>query len=94
MSELNDSPDLQIYSSAVLYIISAVTTPLDFVDVIIENFADAIKSSAVSLTRMLGPPFHKFLESSHGASADMLYLHSSYFSTAISQPFVQAGFRA
>ncbi|KAF8078288.1 hypothetical protein FPV67DRAFT_1663041 [Lyophyllum atratum] len=45
MSELNDSSDLQMYSSAVLYVLSAVSPPLEYVAAILNNFASAIKSS-------------------------------------------------
>jgi proteasome activator subunit 4 len=45
MSELNDSSDLQIYSSAVLYVLSAVAVPDVYVQDILENFVSAIKSS-------------------------------------------------
>ncbi|GLB36441.1 putative protein with domain of unknown function (DUF3437) [Lyophyllum shimeji] len=45
MSELNDSPDLQMYSSAVLYVLSAVSPPVEYVAAILNNFATAIKSS-------------------------------------------------
>ncbi|KAI0961210.1 hypothetical protein AcV7_000369 [Taiwanofungus camphoratus] len=45
MSELNDSSELQTYSSAVLYVLSAVTPPPEYVEVIAENFISAIKSS-------------------------------------------------
>ncbi|KAF8213422.1 hypothetical protein K438DRAFT_1750713 [Mycena galopus ATCC 62051] len=45
MSELNDSSDLQVYSSAVLYVLSAVTLPDVYVQDILENFVSAIKSS-------------------------------------------------
>lgn len=47
MSELNDSSELQTYSSAVLYVLSAVTPPPEYVEVIAENFISAIKSSTV-----------------------------------------------
>lgn len=47
MSELNDSSDLQIYSSAVLYVLSAVAVPDVYVQDILENFVSAIKSSTV-----------------------------------------------
>ncbi|KAF7320019.1 hypothetical protein MKEN_00785900 [Mycena kentingensis (nom. inval.)] len=46
MSELNDSSDLQIYSSAVLYVLSAVAVPEVYVSSILENFVNAIKSSS------------------------------------------------
>ncbi|KAF9474298.1 hypothetical protein BDN70DRAFT_884955 [Pholiota conissans] len=45
MSELNDSSELQTYSSAVLYILSAVTPPVEFIEAILDNFVVAIKSS-------------------------------------------------
>ncbi|KAG6910583.1 hypothetical protein DXG01_009534 [Tephrocybe rancida] len=45
MSELNDSSDLQMYSSAVLYVLSAVSPPPEYVPVILSNFASAIQSS-------------------------------------------------
>lgn len=49
MAELSDSPDLQRYSTAVLYVISAITPPSEYVEVILNDFVDAIKSSAVSV---------------------------------------------
>ncbi|KAH9487094.1 Proteasome activator complex subunit 4 [Psilocybe cubensis] len=45
MSELNDSSDLQAYSSAVLYVLSAVTLPVEYIETILDNFVTAIKSS-------------------------------------------------
>ena len=48
MSELNDSSELQKYSSAVLYVLSAVDSPPDYVHVIANHFLTAIKSSNVS----------------------------------------------
>jgi hypothetical protein len=45
MSELNDSSDLQIYSSAVLYVLSAVSPPVEYIAEILRNFVTAIKSS-------------------------------------------------
>jgi proteasome activator subunit 4 len=48
MSELNDSSELQTYSSAVLYVLSAVNPAPEFVDVIIQNFVTAIKFSTVT----------------------------------------------
>ncbi|KAK7468647.1 Proteasome activator BLM10 [Stygiomarasmius scandens] len=45
MSELNDSSDLQTYSTAVLYVLSAVTPVAEYVPIILENFVSAIKSS-------------------------------------------------
>jgi proteasome activator subunit 4 len=48
MSELNDSSDLHTYSTAVLYIISAVSPPVEYVDAILSHFVTAIKSTTVS----------------------------------------------
>ena len=48
MSELNDSSELQKYSSAVLYVLSAVNAPPDYVEIIAGHFLSAIKSSDVS----------------------------------------------
>ncbi|KAF9648519.1 ARM repeat-containing protein [Thelephora ganbajun] len=45
MSELNDSSELQIYASAVLYVLSAVTPPHEYVEDILGHFVNAIKSS-------------------------------------------------
>jgi len=45
MSELNDSSELQTYSSSVLYILSAVTPPVEYIGAILDNFVAAVKSS-------------------------------------------------
>jgi proteasome activator subunit 4 len=45
MSELNDSSDLQTYSSAVLYVLSAISPPQQYIEVILDKFLDSIKSS-------------------------------------------------
>ncbi|KAF9270517.1 hypothetical protein L218DRAFT_889040 [Marasmius fiardii PR-910] len=45
MSELNDNPDLQNYSTAVQYILSAITPLSDYIPTILDMFAGAIKSS-------------------------------------------------
>lgn len=47
MTELNDNSELQAYSSAVLYVLSAVTPPAEFIEVILDNFVTAIKNSTV-----------------------------------------------
>lgn len=47
MFELNDSPELQTYSSAVLYVVSAVTPPAEDMEAILNQFMNAIKSSTV-----------------------------------------------
>ena len=62
MSELNDSSELQKYSSAVLYVLSAVNPPPGYVGVVMGNFLDAIQSSDVRthhypmlVTMLIGP---------------------------------------
>lgn len=45
MSELNDSSELQTYSSAVLYVLSAVTPPAEYIELIADYFIDAVRSS-------------------------------------------------
>ncbi|GJE87739.1 proteasome-substrate-size regulator, mid region domain-containing protein [Phanerochaete sordida] len=45
MSELNDSSDLQKYSSAVLYVLSAVDAPTEDVHIVSNHFLNTIKSS-------------------------------------------------
>jgi hypothetical protein len=67
MSELNDSSELQLYSSAVMYVLSAVTPPPEFVDIILDNFVTAIKSSTV---REVDSFLHVFFlhVNSHGGS--------------------------
>jgi proteasome activator subunit 4 len=52
MSELNDNSDLQMYSSAVLYVLSAVTLQPAYIEVILDNFVSAIKSSTVRSGRL------------------------------------------
>lgn len=49
MSELNDSSELQQYSQAVLYVISAVNVPPEYTVVVANHFLTAIKSSDVSI---------------------------------------------
>lgn len=58
MSELNDNSELQKYSSAVLYVLSAVDPPEEYVGAIAESFLQAIKSSSVSR-----PVHHEDLQS-------------------------------
>ena len=53
MTELNDDPELQMYSSAVLYVLSAITPPKEFVEQIADGFISTIISSSVSLYRNL-----------------------------------------
>ena len=56
MSELNDNSELQSYSSAVLYILSAVTPPTEYVEAILENFIVCTKSSTVKPFLVLTSP--------------------------------------
>lgn len=53
MSELNDSSELQKYSTAVLYVLSAVNPPPSYVHLVMDNFLDAIHSSDVSVPFLL-----------------------------------------
>ncbi|ESK98497.1 membrane protein [Moniliophthora roreri MCA 2997] len=46
MSELSDNPELQNYSTAAQYVLSAVTPLAEYIPVILDNFASAIKSSS------------------------------------------------
>lgn len=55
MSELKDSTDLQIYSTGVLYLLSAATPPVEHIAAIVENFVSAIKSSEVSVVGNFQP---------------------------------------
>lgn len=47
MSELQDSSEVQQYSSGVLYILSSITPPPELVEPITDVFIDAVKSSKV-----------------------------------------------
>lgn len=49
MSELSDSAELQMYSSAVLHVLSAVTPPQEFIELVADGYISTIKSSSVSL---------------------------------------------
>lgn len=71
MSELNDSSELQLYSSAVLYVVSAVQCPAEYIAVILDNYVSAVKTSGVSL-RFSGVHRRirlKLIAHRHGASA-------------------------
>ena len=73
MSELNDSPELQTYSSAVLYVLSAITPAPEFVGDILQIFVKAIKLSKVMTIDIM---LHHILNSranSPGASASAPY---------------------
>ncbi|KAF5356022.1 hypothetical protein D9756_004202 [Leucocoprinus leucothites] len=56
MSELNDSSDLHTYSTAVLYVLSAVSPPIQYVEAILSHFATAIKSTNSWRTRLQALP--------------------------------------
>ncbi|KAJ2920211.1 hypothetical protein MD484_g84, partial [Candolleomyces efflorescens] len=56
MSEQSDSPELQAYSSGVLYILSALTPLPDYVDPILDKFVEIIESSSSWKTRLHGLP--------------------------------------
>ncbi|KZT23745.1 hypothetical protein NEOLEDRAFT_1135845 [Neolentinus lepideus HHB14362 ss-1] len=45
MTELSDSTELQTYSSAVLYVLSAVTPPVEYIERILVIYVDALKSA-------------------------------------------------
>lgn len=47
MSELNDNPELQKYSSAVLQVLSGVYLPATFAEAVLERLVEAIQSSKV-----------------------------------------------
>lgn len=47
MSELQDSSEVQQYSSGVLYILSSITPPPELVEPFTDVFIDAVKSSKV-----------------------------------------------
>ncbi|EJF66455.1 ARM repeat-containing protein [Dichomitus squalens LYAD-421 SS1] len=77
MSELNDSSELQTYSSAVLYVLSAVTPPPEYIEVIADNFINAIKSSTSWRIRVNALPtlivfFYRNLLSMSGALVSRL----------------------
>ncbi|CAE6462385.1 unnamed protein product [Rhizoctonia solani] len=56
MSNLNDSSELMMYSNAVLYLLSAVTPPLDYVEPIINELIHAITSSPLWRVRLNALP--------------------------------------
>ncbi|KAG9123719.1 hypothetical protein FRC07_014176 [Ceratobasidium sp. 392] len=56
MSNLNDSSELMTYSNAVLYLLSAVTPPLDFVEPIVNALIEATTSSPLWRVRLNALP--------------------------------------
>ncbi|GJJ09464.1 hypothetical protein Clacol_003687 [Clathrus columnatus] len=56
MAELNDSSDLQLYSTAVLYVLSAVMPPQEYVQGVADMFMDAIVSSTSWRVRLNALP--------------------------------------
>ena len=74
MSELNDNSELQSYSSAVLYVLSAVTPPTEYVEAILDNFILGIKSSTVKPFLVLTSPVLTYpCHHSHGVYVCMPY---------------------
>ena len=53
MSELKDSSELEMYSTAGMYVVSTVTPPAACVAEILEKFVSAIKSSDVSFIKIV-----------------------------------------
>ncbi|KAF8527908.1 ARM repeat-containing protein [Hysterangium stoloniferum] len=56
MAELNDSSDLQVYSTAVLYVLSAVVPPHEYVETVATMFTEAIVSSTSWRVRLNALP--------------------------------------
>ncbi|KAG8722752.1 hypothetical protein FRC08_010362 [Ceratobasidium sp. 394] len=56
MSNLNDSSELMTYSNAVLYLLSAVTPPLEFVEPIVNALIEATTSSPLWRVRLNALP--------------------------------------
>ena len=50
ITELSDNPELQMYTSAVLYVLSAVNPPREYIGFVLNTFITAIKSSSVGTT--------------------------------------------
>ncbi|KAH9081608.1 hypothetical protein EDB83DRAFT_2512470 [Lactarius deliciosus] len=77
MSELSDNPELQSHSQAVLYILSAVTPPLESIEAISVNFVNAISSSTSWRIRLNSLPilvvfFYRNLMGISNASASRI----------------------
>lgn len=74
MSELNDNPELQKYSSAVLQVMSGVYVPAAFAEAVLEKLAAAIQFSKVS--KQLSPAVKiSWACYSPGASGCIHYQH-------------------
>ncbi|KAH8120588.1 hypothetical protein DFH11DRAFT_1838384 [Phellopilus nigrolimitatus] len=56
MTDLNDNPELQIYSTSFLYVLSAVTPPKEFVEIIADKFISTIQSSVSWKIKLNGLP--------------------------------------
>jgi hypothetical protein len=93
MSELNDSAELHLYSSAVLYVLSAISLPHGYVEVILGNFVRGIKSSEVSPVFAVAEYLISLPVYSPGVSDSKPYPHLSYSSTAISCQYPLKEFR-
>ncbi|KAF8922284.1 armadillo-type protein [Mucidula mucida] len=56
MIEFNDNTELQTYSTAVLYVLSAFTPPTEYIPIILNNFVSAIKSATSYRIRLRALP--------------------------------------
>jgi len=83
MSELNDSSELQTYSSAVLLVLSAITPPTEYIDIIADYFITAIRSTSVRHLVLI--PCDSLLNLTHslGASGSTPCRRWWYSTTAI-----------
>lgn len=54
MSELQDSSDVQQYSSGVLFIMASINPPQELIEPYTESLIDSVKTSSVSLARHPG----------------------------------------
>jgi hypothetical protein len=88
MSELSDSSELQRYSSAVLYVLSAVTPPREYVEIILETLVTSIKSSTVGWF-VYSILWCWLLYDSHGEFVYMHFLSWSYSSIETFCPFLR-----
>ena len=73
MTEVNDNVELQRYSSAVLHILSAITTPPTYIEPIMGHFIDAVQYSTVRFLNGLfqNPSAHR--SASRGVYVSMPY---------------------
>lgn len=57
MEELNDNTELLLYSSATLYLLSGVTPPREYIELVADQFITTIKTTSVGRFTV----FHLFL---------------------------------